>query len=80
MVEGRVDHRVGPDSTTRDDVRVLEHTPKYFGAGLLEPLRTVIRSSEPQHLMAGTDKLGHDPRTNEAGRAGQKDTHGNLQA
>ena len=61
------------------DVEIVEGAALHLGSGGGEGGGRGVRAGEPDDLMAGADQLGNDGGADPAGRAGDEDTHENLQ-
>ena len=75
MVKGGVDHRVRLSRAAGETVRVFQGPAMRLGASLLKRARAAVRANKAKHMMPGGDEFSYDPRADEAGRAGDEDTH-----
>ncbi|MNY72076.1 hypothetical protein D3C86_2105510 [compost metagenome] len=76
MVEGGVDHRVGRGRGAGQAVLVVQVAAHRFGARRLQRPHAGFGAAQPQHLVAVRDQFLNDGRPDEAGRAGNENTHG----
>ncbi len=76
MVERGMDHRVRLGGPAAQALRVLERAMKRFRASGDQGLSARVRAGQSEHLVPGADEFGHEVRADEAGRAGEEDTHG----
>ncbi len=76
VLEGQVDHPVGVGGRLGQAVGVVDVAPLHGGAGRLQPLRRCLGAGQADHLVAGSEQLGHDGRADPARCAGDEDLHG----
>ena len=78
MVEGAMDHAVRLGRPVAQTFRVFEVAAMDFSARGGESLGARVRARQSEHPMAGVDEFGNDGGTDEAGRAGEKYTQGEI--
>ena len=66
VLEGQVDHPVGVGRRLGQAVGVVEVAPLDDGAGRFQPLGRCLGAGQADHLVAGTEQLGHDGRADPA--------------
>ncbi len=77
MVEGAVDDGVGfLGAAVAERARVLEVAPVCFGARRRERVRPCVGAGETEHQVPGLEELRDELRADEAGCAGEEDSHG----
>jgi hypothetical protein len=76
VVEGGVDHAVGPGGAVAQAVEVGEVAPERLDPGLGEPPGAGVGPGEAEDLVPGRLKLRYQGRADEAGGAGEEDAHG----
>src|SRR5450830_706514 len=75
VVEGGMDDAVRHGCSTVQAVQVFQIASKHFGTRRHQGLGACFRSAQSKYLMAGLDEFGNNDRTDETGRAGNKNTH-----
>ena len=76
MAEGEVDDGVGGGSARPQDVEVVDRAAQHLGAERVDGRGRLVGAGQTDHLVAGGEELGDDGGADEAGRAGDEDTHG----
>ena len=76
VLEREVDHPVGVGRRLGQPVGVVEVAPLHDGAGRFQRLRRRLGAGEADHVVTGSEQLGHNGRTDPAGCARHKDPHG----
>ena len=62
VLERQVDHAVGVGRRLGQAVRVIDVALLDDGAGRLQPSSRFLGAGQADHLVAGTEQLGHDGR------------------
>jgi hypothetical protein len=76
MVEGCVDHRVRLRRAGTQAFGILQHPPIGFRPSRRKRPLSALRSRQAKNLMPGVKQFRDDARSDEAGRACQKNSHG----
>ncbi len=80
VLEGEVDDAVRCLSRFAQDVEIVEAAAMHLSSGGDERGRRIIRASLPDDLMSCADELGYNGGPDPAGRAGDENTHEDLQS
>ncbi len=71
-----MDDAVGLLGAAAQRGQVLEVAAQDFGAQRAQGLRTVVRACQAEHVVAVLQQFGDEGAADEAGGAGEKDSHG----
>ena len=75
-----MDHAVGLGGTGPQARRVLERSAVHLGAGFGQRPRAYVGAGQAEDPVTGLEQFRHDARADEAGGAGEKDTHDEASA
>ncbi len=76
MIESGMNDGIGHGSARRQRLRLLQRTAMGNGPDIAQLHLAGVRTRQANHLMPCRNQFWDDARTDEAGRASQKDTHG----
>ncbi len=76
MVEGGVDHAIAGGRAPGQDIVVVQRAPRDLGADSRQLGRAGVGARQPQHLVTVGEQFLDDGGADEAGGAGDENTHG----